>query len=458
MQRSSVSSVVDWRGVTSLVAALVVVASVLGLSPGVYAQDRPVALTGASVRTTDGGVLEGVTILIVEGKIARIGPGIEVPRFSQEVDVSGKFVTPGLIDGASLMGMNAGGNWSTGATRRAADAFDRFATSELREAARNGVTAFRIIPGKGAGIRGLSALVRLEGGEGGSRGTVLVEELDLSINLESGERASRRLDIFDEVRRSFRDALAYRESREAYEVQLEEYLEKIEERRKKNEEAEKKGEGGGEGAKKEEIKKPDEPRANRDFDVLLRAIDRELPVRIEAHRSADILNALELAAEFGFDLTIEGGAEAHLVAEQLAEAEAAVILAPLTSGGGETGPRARFATEAFAILQDAGVSVALSAGLDEGRGSRFVLDNARLAASVSEGADAVRLSTMGVAELLGVYDEIGSLRSGRFGDVVVWSGDPSDPASIVERVFVGGGLIYMDPAVRRDEARNRRGR
>lgn len=465
MQRSSVSSVVNWRGVSSLVAALVVVASVLGFSAEAFGQNRPVALTGASVRTTDGGVLEGVTILIVEGKIARIGPGIEVPRFSQEIDVSGKFVTPGLIDGASLLGMNAGGNWSSGATRRAVDAFDRFATGELREAARNGVTAFRIIPGKGAGIRGLSALVRLEGGEGGSRGSVLVEELDLSINLESGERASRRLDIFDDVRRKFRDALAYRESREAYEIQLEEYLEKIEERKKKAEEAEKKNEGGdsdknggGDEKKKDEIKKPDEPRPSREFEVLLRAIDRELPVRIEAHRSADILNALELSAEFGFDLTIEGGAEAHLVADQIAEAEAAVILAPLTSGGGETGPRARFETEAFRILQDAGVSVGLSAGLDEGRGSRFVLDNARLAASVAENADAVRLSTMGIAELLGVYDEIGSLRPGRYGDVVVWSGDPSDPASVVERVFVGGGLIYMDPARRRDEARNRRGR
>ncbi|XOV74910.1 MAG: hypothetical protein ACFHWZ_15695 [Phycisphaerales bacterium] len=148
MQRSSVSSVVNWRGVISLVATLVAVACVLGLSPTAAAQSRPVALTGANVRTTDGGVLENVTILIVEGKIARIGPGIEVPRFSQEIDVAGKFVTPGLIDGASLLGMNPGGGWSASATRRAVDAFDPFATSELREAARNGVTAVRLIPGQ----------------------------------------------------------------------------------------------------------------------------------------------------------------------------------------------------------------------------------------------------------------------------------------------------------------------
>jgi imidazolonepropionase-like amidohydrolase len=458
MQRSSVSSVVNWQAMGSLVATLVVVASVLGLSPGAFAQDRPVALTGANVRTVDGGVLEGVTILIVDGKIARIGPGIEVPRFTQEIDVTGRFVTPGLIDGASLLGMNAGGDWSTGASRRAVDAFDRFATAELREAARNGVTAMRLIPGRGSGIRGLSAMVRLESGDAGSRGSVLVEDLDLSINLNSSERASRRLAIFDEVRRSFRDALAYRESLEAYEIQLEDYIEKIEERKKKAEESE--GKDGGEGEdKKEEIKKPDAPRPNREFDVLLRAIDKELPVRIEAHRSADILNALELASEFGLALTIEGGAEAHLVASQLAAADAAVILAPLNTGGGESGPRARFGAEAFSILQDAGVSVALSAGLDEGRGTRFVLDNARLASAVEPGTDPVRLSTAGIAELLGVYDEVGSLRPGRFGDVVVWSGDPADPSSVVERVFVGGGLIFMDPSARQREGRgNRRGR
>lgn len=460
MQRSSVSSVANWRGGFSLVATLVAVACVLGLSPIAAAQSRPVALTGANVRTTDGGVLENVTILIVEGKIARIGPGIEVPRFSQEIDVAGKFVTPGLVDGASLLGMNPGGGWSTSATRRAVDAFDPFATSELREAARNGVTAVRLIPGQGAGIRGLSALVRLEGGEGGSRGSVLVDELDLSINLNSAGRPTQRLDIFDGVRKSFRDALAYRESREAYEIELEGYLEKLEERKKKAEEDAKKEDGkdkADEDKKKEEIKKPREPGTNREFEVLLRAIDNEIPVRVEAHRSADILNALELADEFDLDLTIEGGAEAHLVAEQIASAGVAVILAPLTSGGGETGPRARYGAEAFRILQSAGVSVALSAGLDDGSGSRFVLDNARIAESVDASADAVRLVTAGVAELLGVYDDIGSLRPGRYGDVVVWSADPMEPGALVERVLVGGSLIFMDPSARENEARNRRG-
>jgi len=249
--------------------------------------------------------------------------------------------------------------------------------------------------------------------------------------------------LFDDVRKSFRDALAYRETREAYEVELESYLEKIEERKEKA----------------EEIKKPSEPRPSREYEVLLRAIDNELPVRVEAHRSADILNALELGKEFGLALTIEGASEAHLVAEQIADAGASVILAPLTSGGGETGPRARFGAEAFAILRDAGVSVALSAGLDDGLGSRFVLDNARIAESVNGDSDAVRLATAGTAELLGVYDEIGSLRPGRYGDLVVWSGDPADPGSMVERVYVGGGLIYMDASVRpRPNQGNRRGR
>ncbi|XOV74909.1 MAG: hypothetical protein ACFHWZ_15690 [Phycisphaerales bacterium] len=141
---------------------------------------------------------------------------------------------------------------------------------------------------------------------------MLVDELDLSINLNSDGRPTQRLDVFDGVRRAFRDALAYRESQEAYEVQLEEYLEKIAERKKKAEaDAEKKDgkeESNGD-KKKEEINKPREPSTNRDFEVLLRTIDKELPVRIEAHRSADILNALELADEFGLDLTIEGGAE-----------------------------------------------------------------------------------------------------------------------------------------------------
>lgn len=454
MQRLCVLSVANLRAGGLLVAALVAVGGVLGLPSraDAQAQGRQTALTGANVRTLDGGVLENVTILIgADGKISRIGPGLDVPRFSQEIDVSGKFVTPGLIDGSSLLGLNLGGRSGSDATRRAVDAFDRFDTVALREAARNGVTAFRLIPGQASGIRGLSAMVRLEPGDGGSRGSVLVEEMDLSINLGAGS-AVQRLSVFDDVRKKFRDALAYREAQEAYEVELEGYLEKIAERKKKAE-----ANGGDE--KKEEIKKPDQPRANREFDVLLRAIDRELPVRIEAHWSADILNALELSREFGFELTIEGGSEAHLLVQQLTEAKASVILAPMSSGGGEVGPRARFGSEAYRVLREAGVAVALSAGLDDGSGSRFVLDNARLAASADADADPLRLATAGIAEVLGVYDQIGSLRPGRMADLVVWSGDPHDPSSMVERVFVGGGLVYMDPSARaRPQSGNRRGR
>lgn len=457
MPRVFVSSVATWRAMGSLVATLVAVVGVLGLSPAAAAQSRAIALTGASVRTTDGGVLENVTILISDGKIARIGPGIEVPRFTQEVDVSGRFVTPGLIDGASQLGLNLGGSAGSSATRRAVDAFDPFSTFELRDAARNGVTAMRILPGRSAGIRGLSALVRLEGGDGGSRGSVLVEELDLSINLNSEDRPTQRASLFDDVRKSFRDALAYREGIEAYEVELEAYLEKIEERKKKSE-AEDGKDGETAEEKKEEIKKPNRPRPNRELDVLLRAIDNELPVRVEAHWSADILNALELAEEFGLAMTIEGGSEAHLIAEQIAEAGASVILAPLNSGGGETGPRARFGAEAYSLLREAGVEVALSAGLDNGRGSRFVLDQAKLAESVDDSTDALRLATAGIAEMLGVYEEIGSLRSGRFADLVVWSGDPAEPGSKVERVYVGGSMIYMDASARQRPGQNRRGR
>ena len=282
----------------------------------------------------------------------------------------------------------------------------------------------------------------------------MVEELDLSINLASTGRATQRLQVFEGVRQGFRGALAYREAKEAYEVELETYIEKLEERKKASEEA---GDDDKEnGEKKEEIKKPRDPGTNAQFEVLLRAIDTELPVRIEAHRSADILNAMELAEEFGLDLTIDGSAEAHLLAEEIASADAAVILAPLNSGGGETGVRARYGAVAFRILQDAGVSVALSAGLDDGAGTRFVLDNARLAEAVAPDADAVRLVTAGIAELLGVYDDIGSLRSGRFGDLVVWSADPMEPGATVERVRVGGSMIFMDPSARQREARDRR--
>jgi len=212
----------------------------------------------------------------------------------------------------------------------------------------------------------------------------------------------------------------------------------------------KKPENGKNGDKKkngkddeEELKKPDKPKPDRAADVLLRAIDHELPIRVEADRSADILNALELAAEFKLDLIIEGATDAYLVAEQIAKAKASVVLGQVsrTEVFNDSAYR-RHTVRNAAALSKAGVSWSIGSG-PRGPAARFVGLNAQLA--VGHGAGSTNwldLVTSHAAKSLGIEKQAGRLRPGMPADIVIWSGDPGDPGTTVERVFVGGEVVF----------------
>lgn len=199
----------------------------------------------------------------------------------------------------------------------------------------------------------------------------------------------------------------------------------------------------GDAKKEEEIKKPAEPKPDRAKEVLLKALDRKLPVRVEAHRSEDILNVLELAQEFNLDLILEGATEAYLVADEIAKAKAPVVLGPAQRSElrADNEFRRHVATSA-ARLSKAGVrwAVGSGGGVQE---SRFVLANAQLTAGALDESEAspLELVTTRAARFLGL-EGAGRVARGARADLVIWSGDPHDPSSVVERVYAGGKVVY----------------
>lgn len=201
----------------------------------------------------------------------------------------------------------------------------------------------------------------------------------------------------------------------------------------------------------DEIKRPSDPGSDRRALVILKAIDRELPVRIRCHRSEDILNALDLAAEFNLKLIIEGGTESALVAPQLAKAETQVVLGPsLARDVFRNDELQRRNPDAPSVLSRAGVKWYVGSGVKSDRpsnvvasASRFVLMNAQLAAQHAPKAkDPLRMVTAEAADFLGVADKCGRIRQGMPADVVVWSGNPLDPSARVGMVYIGGELVY----------------
>jgi len=196
-------------------------------------------------------------------------------------------------------------------------------------------------------------------------------------------------------------------------------------------------------AKEEEIKKPAEPKPDRDKELLLKALDRKLPLRVEAHRSEDILNALELAAEFKLDMILEGATEAHLVADAIADAKVAVVLGTtLRPDLRENNEYRRHAQTNAEALTRAGVRWMVGSGAGSVASGRFVYQNAQLAAAaLSKPTSPLEWVTRQAADFLELA-HAGRLARGHRADLVVWSGDPSDPASKVERVYVAGKVVY----------------
>ena len=261
--------------------------------------------------------------------------------------------------------------------------------------------------------------------------------------------------MFDSVVQAFVDAEAYRESVEIYEEKLETYEEELKKLSEEEEEAadeEASGEeasdddaatDNGEDAKDEEPEgpeKPARPAPDPAADVLLRAIDREIPVRFHATRAGDITNALEIAERFNLRVVIVDGEEAHFVADDLAEAEASVVLNPWPATS-ETPTR----TAPAGVLSSGGVRWTVASHFAGAAPSLF--DAAALAAAGAE-AGPVDLLTSRAAAILGA-DAMGRLAPGRPADMVVWSSNPLEPGAYVEAVYVGGEKVYDridDPA------------
>jgi hypothetical protein len=214
----------------------------------------------------------------------------------------------------------------------------------------------------------------------------------------------------------------------------------------------KKGEGKGKNGDKkdedeDELKKPEPPKPDRESEALFKALDHEIKVRIRAHRSADILNALELADEFGIDIILVGATDAALVADDIAKAEVPVILGPVDRTMlHENNEFRRHDPRTVSALERAGVKWSLGSGGDSAVSSRFIGMHAQLLAGQNADAgDWVTIATSRAARALGLR-RMGRVAPGMRADLVLWGGRPGDPGVSVQRVFVGGKLAYLTKA------------
>ncbi len=196
--------------------------------------------------------------------------------------------------------------------------------------------------------------------------------------------------------------------------------------------------------KKEEIKKPEEPRKDRNLELALDVIDGKIPLRVETERPEDILNVANVARYNHLPLILEGASGAVRVAEKLAEWDIPVVVGaaqPTLQFDG--GPRRYQEADEVQKLASAGVKVYLGSGPGaEGATSNLAL---RAAATVGPGHDsdtALKMITSDAAELLGVSEHVGRVHEGLAGDLVIWSAHPFAPGAVAEHVIVDGREVF----------------
>jgi len=162
-----------------------------------------------------------------------------------------------------------------------------------------------------------------------------------------------------------------------------------------------------------------------------------------ANRASDIEVVIALANEYSISAIVHGGAEAWMLADELAAAGVSVIIDGMANlPGNFDSINARL--ESGSLLAAAGVHVAFGAGAQTYRARNIVQSAGNAVANGMNWDDALEAITLAPAEMYGVDAEVGSIEAGKAADIVIWGADPLEMWSYPEQVFIQGEAISME--------------
>jgi len=377
---------------------------------------QTIAITGGTVYPVSGPKIENATVLIRDGRIAAVGANIAVPAGATRIDASGKWVTPGLIDGAGQMGLREIGavqntNEATLRGNEVAASFNVLeginpASTLIAVNRMEGITTTLAVP-NGSLIWGQAVVIDLDGAtiEAMRVKSPAAMVADLSEGAKDAGGGSRA-GVAQRLRRVLNDAREYATRRADY--------------------------------RRRQIQ--DLGASAADLEALQPVLRGELPLLVVANRRSDIETALRIAKEYKLRLILAGAAEGWMIPDEIAAAGVPVLVEPMDNIPSFDALGIRY--ENAPLLAKGGVKVALMETATENtRDLRQQAGNA--VASGMTWEQALRAVTLTPAEILGVADRYGSLDAGKVANVVVWTGDPFAFSTGVEHVYIRGREIPL---------------
>lgn len=401
------------------------------------------AIVNASILTGTGKRIDRGTVLMRNGTIAAVGAGISVPEGVRVIDGTGKWVTPGIIDSHSHLGVfaapgvegHADGNENI-------DPYTAHVWAEhsiwpqdpvFTRARAGGVTSLLILPGsanlfggRGVAIKNVPAVTMQ---------AMKFPGAPYSLKMACGENPKERYGSrgrapttrMGEVagfRRAWIDAAEYARKGGAYE------------RRRASGEA------------------AEPPKRDLGLETLAGVLKGDILVQNHCYRADEMAVMLDIGQEFGYKTrAFHHAVEAYKIADLLAGNDVCVATWATRWG---------FKMEAFdaieenaAILTNRGVCVAIHS--DEQRlvqrlnvESAVALAAGRRAGIAIPQEEAIKWITLNPAKIMGVADRTGSLEPGKMADAVIWSRNPFSVYAVAEKVFIDGALVLdtSDPSTR----------
>ncbi len=462
-------------------SALLVIPGFSSLAP-----EQPLLLKNARIYTMGKlGILEQGMILAKDGKIEKIGSDIAFPEEARVIDLTGKTIMPGMVcASSSLLLIKRDLSFSGDETPdtdilEGLDYFD----PAIPEIIRQGVTTVYISPMSYRSVGGLGAVIKLNRAK--SQGiNVLAEKAALNFRLETlqDKKTSNvlRLTQYHRIRDQFVQAQEYKKEWEDYREKLEEYekaREKKDEQKKESIIEGKKNEEGS--AQKTQAKKapsvkapeePKKPKKDEAKEILVLAMEKKIPVRFIVHRPDTVLHALRLADEFELKVILERSEEWPQLLPEIEKASVSLLSSPLLDyrkslvpGAGkgyaagflniresdllysdeESVPERKFGLDEWGQLFLSKVPFALIPPDRFPLSARFLRYYASFLVSLGVSPEAALGSvTSEAADILGVFDRVGSLEEGKDADLVVLDGEPVDSLSTIEMVLVDGKILW----------------